>query len=74
MLCWLHVCGGLNAKELLAGLPPLSAVSMLKGHYVAAYWSPAAAPSAYQAFWPLVNRFHDQSALVWGEECNHDLH
>ena len=29
-----------------------------------AHYSHVAALSAYQAFWPLVNRFHDQSALV----------
>ena len=62
-----------HAKELLAGLPPFSGVLILK-EYIAACWSPVAAPSAYQAFWPLVNRFHNQSALLWGVERDRDLH
>ena len=63
-----------HEEELLAGLPHMSGVLALQGQYVAACWSPVATPSAYQAFWQMVNGFHDQPALVWGEECNHDLH
>ena len=55
-----------HAKELLAGFTPMSSVLTLKRQYVAACWSPVAAPSACQ---PLVNRFHDQSALVWGKNA-----
>ena len=52
----------------------MSGVPTRKGQYIATCWTPVAYPSAYQAFWALVDRFHDQPALVWGEECNHDLH
>ena len=44
-----------HEKELLAGLPSLSGVLAIQGQYIATCWSPVAAPSAYQAFWPLVH-------------------
>ena len=70
-------CSSLVAKheeELPVGLPQMSGVPTRKGQHIATCWTPVAYPSAYQAFWALVDRFHDQPALVWGEECNHDLH
>ena len=63
-----------HAEELLAGLPQVSSYLTRKGQYVATCWTPVDHPSAYQVFLALVDRFHDQPALVWGEECNHDLH
>ena len=47
----------------------MSGVLALQGQYIAACWSPVAAPSASLAFWALVYRFHDQSALVWGKNA-----
>ena len=52
----------------------MSGVPALQGQHLVARWTPPTHTSTLQAIWTMVYRLHDQSALVWGEERNHDLH
>ena len=74
MLCWLHEYGGQTcgrvASRFAVSVKCTNAQRMARSNLLDSCSLSLRLPGVLA----VGKRFHDQSALVWGEECNHDLH